>query len=463
MQVNGKKVLVLGGGKSGISAVKFLLERGAAVDLYDGNAERKPQYDEISEAGFILGKSPDLGSVSYDFAVVSPGIPLTNAVVESLQESNIPIMGELELASRFLTCDIIGITGTNGKTTTTTLVGAILKNAGFRTFVGGNIGTPLLKAVGQDYEYCVVEMSSFQLETISLLDAKVSLYLNLTPDHLDRHGSMEGYLAAKGNLAVKQSKQHFTVLNYDDPYLVTLEDQTRSHCVFFSSEEYLYEGTCVHNGEIYFSAGTDGEREFIMKRDEIHLPGPHNLENALGAITVAKLLGVDTKVIRNTLKTFEGVEHRLEDVATIKGVRYINDSKATNPDSVYKALASYGTTPIILIAGGRNKGNSFDTLGKLIAEKVKYLILIGEAAEDIAKSAEKADFHEYQIVENLAAAVALAAEHGEKGDIVLLSPANASFDQFHSYEHRGEVFKDIVLNLKRGKNYARITSEEKTT
>ena len=337
MQVNGKKVLVLGGGKSGISAVKFLLERGAAVDLYDGNAERKPQYDEISEAGFILGKSPDLGSVSYDFAVVSPGIPLTNAVVESLQESNIPIMGELELASRFLTCDIIGITGTNGKTTTTTLVGEILKNAGFRTFVGGNIGTPLLKAVGQDYEYCVVEMSSFQLETISLLDAKVSLYLNLTPDHLDRHGSMEGYLAAKGNLAVKQSKQHFTVLNYDDPYLVTLEDQTRSHCVFFSSEEYLYEGTCVHNGEIYFSAGTDGEREFIMKRDEIHLPGPHNLENALGAITVAKLLGVDTKVIRNTLKTFEGVEHRLEDVATIKGVRYINDSKATNPDSVYKA------------------------------------------------------------------------------------------------------------------------------
>ena len=187
------------------------------------------------------------------------------------------------------------------------------------------------------------------------------------------------------------------------------------------------------------------------------------MENAHGAITVAKLLGVDTKVIRNTLKTFEGVEHRLEDVATIKGVRYINDSKATNPDSVYKALASYGTTPIILIAGGRNKGNSFDTLGTLIAEKVKYLILIGEAAEDIAKSAEKADFHEYQIVENLAAAVALAAEHGEKGDIVLLSPANASFDQFHSYEHRGEVFKDIVLNLKRGKNYARITCEEKTT
>ena len=183
MQVKDKKVLVLGGGKSGISAVKFLMERGASVDLYDGNAQRKPEYDEISKVGFILGKSPDLAHSHYDFAVISPGIPLTNPVVEALREENVPIMGDLELASRFLSGEIIGITGTNGKTTTTTLIGELLKNAGFRTFVGGNIGTPLLEAVDGEYDYYVVEMSSFQLETISLLDAKVSLYLNLTPDH----------------------------------------------------------------------------------------------------------------------------------------------------------------------------------------------------------------------------------------------------------------------------------------
>ncbi|MEE0776664.1 MAG: UDP-N-acetylmuramoyl-L-alanine--D-glutamate ligase, partial [Bacillota bacterium] len=307
MQVKDKKVLVLGGGKSGISAVKFLMERGASVDLYDGNAQRKPEYDEISKVGFILGKSPDLAHSHYDFAVISPGIPLTNPVVEALREENVPIMGDLELASRFLSGEIIGITGTNGKTTTTTLIGELLKNAGFRTFVGGNIGTPLLEAVDGEYDYYVVEMSSFQLETISLLDAKVSLYLNLTPDHLDRHGSMEGYLQAKGNLAAKQSKKHFVVLNYDDPYIVRLEKETRARTVFFSQKEFLYEGTFVWGQKIVYVPGACCDREIIMKCSDIRLPGPHNLENALGAITVAKLLGVDNKVIKKTLKSFKGV------------------------------------------------------------------------------------------------------------------------------------------------------------
>lgn len=465
MKLEAASVLVLGGGKSGVSAVKFLLKKNALVMLYDGSAEKKPVYEELAAAGctFALGEVPDLAKYAFDFAVISPGIPLTDPCAAALAKHNIPIWGELELASRFITKPIIGITGTNGKTTTTTLIGEILKNAGFRTFVGGNIGIPLLDSLEAEYDYYVVEMSSFQLETIATMNAAVSLFLNLTPDHLNRHGSMEGYLAAKANLCTHQSKDHYTVLNYDDAYMRSLRDIAGGEVFWFTQKDFVYAGTSVlDNGDLVFNdVQREPKADIVMNAADIRLPGPHNLENCMGAITVTKLLGIQDDVIAKTLAEFAGVEHRLEDVMTYKGVRYVNDSKATNPDSVFKALASYGDAPIILIAGGRNKGNNFDALGELIRKKCKSLILIGEAAEDMSASAKKTGMTDITIVEDMAAAVALAHEKGEEGDVVLLSPANASFDQFNSFEHRGQVFKDIVLKLKGRK--ANDRTKEKTT
>lgn len=469
MNMGKRCVLVLGAGKSGISAVKFLLKRGCRVSLYDDRQEDKPLYDELRAKGccIYLGTMPDFKKDRFAFAVISPGIPLTRPCAVALKENKIPIWGELEIASRFIKKPIIGITGTNGKTTTTTLIGEILKDAGYHVFVGGNIGVPLLDSLNDKFDYYVVEMSSFQLETIDRMDAFISLFLNLTPDHLDRHGSMEGYLDAKANLAVKQSKKHYTVLNYDDEHIRSLEKVTGGIPVFFSCKEHIYTGTSIRNDQIIYQ-GLDGisdECPSVIHISQIRLPGPHNLENVLGAVTVAKLLNIDNKIIAKTLKTFAGVEHRLEDVATVKGVRYVNDSKATNPDSVFKALSSYGGAPILLIAGGRNKGNDFSELGQVIAQKCKSLVLIGEAAADMADATQKAGLEDVTIVEDMAAAVALCTKKAEKGDVVLLSPANASFDQFDNYEQRGQVFKDIVFKLKRGKTNGGSGSkqEEKAT
>ncbi|MDO4541891.1 MAG: UDP-N-acetylmuramoyl-L-alanine--D-glutamate ligase [Bacillota bacterium] len=463
MRVKNKKVLVLGGGKSGLSAGEFLLSKGAAVDLYDDSPEVKPAYREFPSMGLFLGEAPDISEKKYDFAVISPGMPLSNKVAAALKAHGVDILGELELASRFLKAPIIGITGTNGKTTTTTLVGEILQNAGYKVFVGGNIGTPLLNAVGGEYDYFVVEMSSFQLETISKLNARVSLFLNLTPDHLNRHGDMGGYLAAKGNLAKCQSRSNYTVLNFDDSSIASLEKDIRSQPVFFSQKETLYRGTFLQGNTIVYRYDSKDSSEMIMDKGDILLPGPHNLENAMGAITVAKLLNIDNKVIKNTLKKFKGVEHRMEKVCVIKGVTYVNDSKATNPDSVLKALVSYGEAPIILIAGGRNKGSCFDELTAVIKERVKYLVLVGECAEEMAASARKMEYESFEIVSNMDEAVKAAAAKANTGDIVLLSPANASFDQFSCFEERGEVFKDIVLKLKGRKTNGRTGKKETAT
>ncbi|MGI5874015.1 MAG: UDP-N-acetylmuramoyl-L-alanine--D-glutamate ligase [Bacillota bacterium] len=455
MNIENANVIVLGAGRSGVSAVRFLLDKNCSVTLYDGSPAKKPVYDELAAAGCVIaaGERPEVKAGSYDFAVISPGIPLSDPLAAALKEAGIPVWGELELASRFITAPIIGITGTNGKTTTTTLIGEILKNDGFNVFVGGNIGVPLLDSVGGDYDYYVVEMSSFQLETIETLDAEVAVYLNLTPDHLDRHGDMAGYLDAKARLTEKQSPERFVVLNYDDEAIRSLHERTAATPFFFSRKSQLYFGATVRRNRertiVFRLPDDDPWGRIVINADEIRLPGPHNLENALAAITACRLLNVPANVIADTLRTFTGVEHRLEDVLTLKGVRYVNDSKATNPDSVYKALDSFDDTPIVLIAGGRNKGNSFDVLGEYIREHCKELVLIGEAAADIAAGAEKAGFEKDRIhfADDMADAVARSAALAEDGDIVLLSPANASFDQFSSYEHRGEVFKDLVRAL----------------
>lgn len=436
-------VLVLGAGKSGLSAVRFLLSKDYAVSLYDGSEEEKPVYVELRSKGVAVfpGKVP---SCDFAFAVISPGIPLTDPCAAALLQAGIPVIGELELASRYIKKPIIGITGTNGKTTTTALTGEIFKHAGYRTFVGGNIGIPLLESLNEEYDFYVVEMSSFQLETICTLDAAVSVYLNLTPDHLNRHGDMAGYLAAKGNMAACQSSRHFTVLNCDDNYIESLKEKTGGTPVYISQKKKVSPGVCLdESGNIIFTA-PGGNSVTVMKASELRLPGPHNLENAMGASAAALLMGVSPAVIADTLRGFEGVEHRMEDIGTYNGVRWVNDSKATNPDSVFKALASYGDAPIVLIGGGRNKGNCFDELGLEIAKKCKALIVTGEAAEDMAASAKKAGLKDISVVDDMEAAVLLAKEKAVPGDVALLSPANASFDQFNSFEHRGEVFKEIV-------------------
>lgn len=466
MQVKGKEILILGGGRSGLSAAKFLLARGAVVTLYDDLELTSPAHQELAGRGvcFCWGRLPAMAR--FQLCVISPGIILSHPAAVAVKEAGVPLIGEIELAARFIKGPIIGITGTNGKTTTTTLVGELLKNAGYQPFIGGNIGLPLLEAVDGDYDYYVVEMSSFQLETIDKLNVKIALILNVTPDHLDRHGTMENYVAAKANLVTRQSKENYAVLNYDDPYLQCLAGKTGGRLVWFSRLESLYEGTCLlHEQQIvYRQFGSLNDREaHIMNIDDIRLPGPHNLENALGAITVAKLLGISNGVIKKTLKSFRGVEHRQEEVRTLRGVLFVNDSKATNPDAAIKALQSYEGRAIVLIAGGRNKGVDFTDLAAYIKDYVRYLVLIGEAAPAIAEAVRKVGFTSYCVADDMEQAVMAAYRHACEGDVVLLSPANTSFDWYKDYEERGKVFKDIVLKLKRGKPDGRHSHEEKAT
>ena len=456
--IKNSRVIVLGAGRSGLAAVDFLLKQNCSVVLYDGSETEKPVYAELREKGVRIFAASVPEVSDFDYAVISPGIPLTDRCAVALKNASVPIWGELEIASRFIKKPIIGITGTNGKTTTTTLIGEILKNAGYDVFVGGNIGVPLLKSLDHPYDYYVVEMSSFQLETVETMDAAVSVFLNLTPDHLDRHGSMENYLRIKGNLAALQSKDHFCVLNEEDPAIRSIAKRTKAKCFYFNRHDFTYEGCFISkDGQwLTFRDPSDhrnqmDSHEHIVRLDSIRIAGPHNLENAMAATAACRLLGIDKDVIADTLRVFPGVEHRLEDVAVIDGVRYVNDSKATNPDSVFKALVSFGDAPILLIAGGRNKGNSFTELGELMKKKCKNAFLIGEAAEDIKESCLKAGFSEKAlfVLPDLAAAVRAAHDLAEKGDVVLLSPANASFDQFNSFEHRGEVFKDLVHRLEK--------------
>ncbi len=450
-----KNVLVLGAGKSGCSALSFLRKMQVpGIALYDQNPHRSEALanEEALGVRLFLGVLPDVEKEGFDLAVISPGIPLTSPVPEALAAAGIPIWGELELASGFLSKPLIGITGTNGKTTTTTLVGEIFRNAGLKAFVGGNIGQPLLEAVGGDYDFYIVEMSSFQLETIHKLQAKVAVYLNVTPDHLDRHGDMDGYLMAKGQLALRQKKEDFTVVNYDEPRFRDFTKRLKTNVFFFSRTVSLYDGAFIRHGkEVVFARSDDlnNRLEHIINTDEIRLPGPHNLENALAAIVIAKLMGVPGGAIEKTLKSFKGVEHRLEEVRVLSGVRYVNDSKATNPDSVLKALESYGNSPIVLLAGGRNKGASFDLLAQSIKEKVKYLLLMGEAAVELEEAVQKIGFSRYRLVSGMEEAVAVGQQVADSGDVVLLSPANASFDAYRNYEDRGRDFKERVGQLKR--------------
>lgn len=442
----GEKVLVIGAARSGLAGAEFLAKQGNQVVLTD--MKQAVQVDNLAELGvsFVWGEQPDVEAIKPDYIVMSPGVPLTIPPVKYAKEHSIPVIGELELAYRNCKAPFAAITGTNGKTTTTTLIGELMKKTGRQVFVGGNIGVPIITYADklQEEDIVVAEVSSFQLETVESFCPHLALMINLTPDHLDRHGNMAGYLAAKARIFENQKESDYLVLNYDDEALRELAPQSRGKVIFFSQKHKLEEGVYLDGSRVMLAL--NGESLFICNADEIAIKGKHNLENAMGAIVFAYLSGVRAEDIRDVLMTFQGVEHRLEPVRTLNEVLYINDSKGTNPDSTIKAIEAYDR-PIVIILGGKNKGVPFTELAGLVKERVKKAVLVGQAKEELAEALDAADFNDYVRTESFEEAVTKAAELAEPGDIVLLSPACTSWDMFSSFEERGRLFKKLVMEL----------------
>ena len=442
----GEKVLVIGAARSGLAGAEFLAKQGTEVVLTD--MKQAVQVDNLAELGvsFVWGEQPDVEAIKPDYIVMSPGVPLTIPPVKYAKEHGIPVIGELELAYRNCKAPFAAITGTNGKTTTTTLIGELMKKTGRQVFVGGNIGVPIITYADklQEEDIVVAEVSSFQLETVESFCPHLALMINLTPDHLDRHGDMAGYLAAKARIFENQKESDYLVLNYDDEALRELAPQSRGKVIFFSQKHKLEEGVYLDGSQVMLAL--NGESLFICNADEIAIKGKHNLENAMGAIVFAYLSGVCAEDIRDVLMTFQGVEHRLEPVRTLNEVLYINDSKGTNPDSTIKAIEAYDR-PIVIILGGKNKGVPFTELAGLVKERVKKAVLVGQAKEELAEALDAADFNDYVRTESFEEAVTKAAELAEPGDIVLLSPACTSWDMFSSFEERGRLFKKLVMEL----------------
>lgn len=451
MELKGKKVLVVGAGKSGLAVSRFLAGKGAATVLTDANYPTYPggELEQLAAEGveLFLGGYPMVIPEGFELVVMSPGVPLTVEPALAALESGVPVTGELELAYHFTRGPIVAITGTNGKTTTTTLIGEIFKDSGRKTLVGGNIGLPLVTEVERygPEDVIVAEVSSFQLETAREFRPKVGVILNITPDHLDRHATMENYVETKARIFANQGQGGFAVLNYDDPLTLALAGKSRGRTIFFSRRVELQSGVYVREGKIV--SKLDGVGEVVCGVDELGIPGAHNLENALAAVAAAKAMGVGTPSLADTLKRFKGVSHRLEFVAEINGIRYVNDSKGTNPDASIKALEAYGE-PIVLIAGGKNKGSDFGEFAQKVKERARVLVVLGQSARLIAEAARARGFENIQYADDFKEAVLLAQKAARPGEIVLLSPACASWDMFKSYEERGDLFKEIVLNFK---------------
>ena len=442
MRLENKNVIVVGLGKSGMAAYELLDKMKANVCLYDGK-------DDLDTSAYdvpvYLGMIPEEVLQTLDYAVFSPGVPLDIPVAEKLKENNIPLIGEIELAYYQERGTVIGITGTNGKTTTTTLTGEIMKAYGEQTFVVGNIGNPYTKEVDKSSEksYTVAEISSFQLETIDTFRPKVSAILNITPDHLNRHKTMACYIDTKFLITKNQTKDDLCVLNYEDEVLREKADKLPCRVAFFSSKQKITNGLYQNeNRDI-----VDGESgQILMNMSESNIPGDHNCENIMAAILMTREVGVPLDLILQTVKSFQAVEHRVEFVKNVNGVDYYNDSKGTNPDAAIKGIESM-SRPTILIGGGYDKGGEFDEWVACFAGKVKRLLLLGETSKKIADTAERFGFHDYELVDSLEEAVQKAAKLAEEGDAVLLSPACASWDMFASYEQRGTMFKEYVHNL----------------
>lgn len=452
MNIKDKKVLLVGLAKTGVSTIKKLDKLGANIVVTDIKPKEKledilSQLNGLNNVEYILGSHPeDISDI--DLTIVSPGVPLDLPFIEKLKESNVKIIGEVELAYTLSNNPIfVGITGTNGKTTTTSLVGEIFKEANRDTYIVGNIGNPVIDTVDYTNENSVLvtELSSFQLESIDTFRPKVSSILNITEDHLNRHHTMENYINAKARIFENQEKSDFSILNYDDSIVRSLNKNNNASILYFSRQEKIDQGVYLdENNNIVISI--DGKQITVLNRNELSLPGDHNLENAMAAILMTYVVGVDLEVIKQVLTTFKGVEHRLEFVTNKNGIMFVNDSKGTNPDSTIKAIGSY-ERPIILIAGGMDKHSDFTDMMKCATKNVKELVLLGETADKIEASARKEGLENITKVKNMEEAVKKAYELAKDGDVVLLSPGCASWDMYPNFEARGLDFKENIYKL----------------
>ena len=461
MQLKGTKVLVIGAARSGVAAARFLAARGAVVALND----RKAVEEWTDEAralkakgvGLVGGDVPMWLMDQIELVVVSPGVPPKNIPVRYMERAGAEVIGEVELAARHLRGRIVAITGTNGKTTTTALVAELLRGGGVPVQVGGNIGTPLVSLVDSSREdgWTVAEVSSYQLETIERFHPAVAVVLNLMPDHMDRYETLTDYGAAKHRIFRNQTAEDVAVLNADDPIVASWASGLRAHVTLFSVERELEEGLFLRragDGGELVSRTREGER-VLMRREEMQLRGLHNVQNVLAALACGLACGASPASMRETVRDFKPVEHRLERVAEIGGVEFYNDSKATNVDAALKALEAFAehAGQIVLILGGRGKNAPYAPLAPLIERKARALVVLGEDAERI-ESELKAHAHVIR-VRDMAEAVHRAADAARPGDVVLLAPACASWDMFDSFEHRGRVFKEAareMMNDERG-------------
>lgn len=452
MEVAGRNALVLGAGSSGRAAAKFLAERGAIVALHDKKeidswAETARSLKASHNVGLISGEIPSIVLDQIDLLIISPGVPTGTIPARYVDRKDGEVIGEVELAYRFLKGRIVGITGSNGKTTTTTLIGKMLADAGIKTQVGGNIGKPMLELIESSDEetWNVVELSSFQLETIKDFHADVAICLNVTPNHLDRYDSFFDYAAAKHRIFMNQTPDDLAVLNADDEITADWAKGLRANISLFSVRKELDEGLFLRGNELVCRAS--GKEKVLSDRGEIQIRGLHNVENILAASAAALACGVSPESLRETIRNFKGVEHRIEFVAEIGGVRFYNDSKATSVDAAVKSVTALGESEgkTVLILGGRGKNAPYEPLAELIRNSVRSLVLIGEDADNI--EAQLRGTAPIMRVGSMGEAVACSFDAAESGDAVLLAPACASFDMYESFEQRGRDFKSKVVSL----------------
>lgn len=451
MDMKDKKVLVVGSGKSGVGACKLLLKMNAIPILYDGNAnldkaiiQEKLETDSVQ---IILGDLPKEIEETIEIVILSPGVPTDIPMVHALRDAGKKIWGEIELAYLYEKGQVVAITGTNGKTTTTSLVGEILGDFYESVFVVGNIGNPYTLEVDKTTKqsYTVAEISSFQLETTESFKPVVSAILNITPDHLDRHHSMEGYIAAKERVAMMQDEDCVCVLNYENEYTRDFGERCKANVIYFSSARELQNGLFLEEEEIYWNR--DGRKEHIMNIHDMNLVGMCNIENVMAAIAIATAMKVPMDSILKTIAKFKAVEHRIEFVATKNGVDYYNDSKGTNPDAAIQGIRAM-SKPTVLIGGGYDKHSEYDEWIEAFEGKVKAFVLIGQTREKIAECAKKHGVENIIFAETFEECMNICVEQAEAGDAVLLSPACASWGMFPNYEVRGKMFKEYVMNLK---------------
>ena len=445
-----KKVLVFGSGISGIGATRLLESVGKQVVLYDGNTSLDPekmkaQIGEGTKAEIVLGELSDEVISTLEMVVMSPGVPTDLPVVNKMRDMGLKISGEIELAYTYGKGDVLAITGTNGKTTTTALLGEIMRNHQESVFVVGNIGNPYTTEAMDMNEnsVAVAEVSSFQLETIHDFRPCVSAILNITPDHLNRHHTMEAYIAAKEDIAKNQTEEDTCVLNYEDEVTRAFGEKVKAKVLYFSSQRKLDKGIYLDNGNIVFK---DEEEVILCHVDELQLLGTHNHENVMAASAMAAAYGVPFETIRKTIKEFAGVAHRIEFVCEKNGVAYYNDSKGTNPDAAIKGIQAMNRKTL-LIGGGYDKDSEYEEWIEAFDGKVKKLVLLGQTREKIAEAARKVGFEDIILVDTLEEAVKVCAENANEGEAVLLSPACASWGMFKNYEERGDKFKEYVKAL----------------